>query len=178
MIYQFGQGTSGYKNLNPQSVGETLEQLRVAHGGQLTPVHVVDAARDKASALHGGFTWDDTLAAHLHRVDEARYLMRHITVVVKEGEEPVKAFWSIRVAQEDDSIDSPSDYYQAAQALKSRPEEYASALKRVLMEIEGAEISLQQLKRIAPDKDRSKIDKAAAHVLDAHDTLYQPSAMQ
>ena len=174
MIYQFGQGLTGYKNLNPQHVGETLEQLRKANG-VLTPNHVVDAARAKSSPLHDGFTWDDTLAAHSWRLSEARYLVRHITVVIEAGTEPVKAFWSVKVKQ-DDSVDS-SNYYQSVRMLKQNPREYAAALKLALMELEGAEMTLQQLKRIAPEEEHTKIQKAAAHILDAHDLLYQSPAI-
>lgn len=57
-----------------------LERLAERSGGELRPDAVVDAARDAASPLHGSFNWDDTEAAHLYRLHQARHL---ITAVVR-----------------------------------------------------------------------------------------------
>lgn len=74
-----------------QVVGAVLEDLHKHHGG-LSPAIVVDAARPAESALHPLFTWDDTLAAELHRQNEARYILRNLGIVYtrKEGEETEK----------------------------------------------------------------------------------------
>ena len=79
-----------------QAVGEKLENLRLTHGGKLTPETVVKAARSKRSILHDSFEWDDSVAAARHRKDQARYLLRSITVVLVqekgEKEREVRAF--------------------------------------------------------------------------------------
>jgi len=59
-----------------------LERLTQAHGGMLTPEDVVNAAKPKSSLLHNWFQWDDTVAAHLYRLDQARQLIKvvHISI--------------------------------------------------------------------------------------------------
>ena len=65
---------------DPQIIGEELANICQQHNGELTPVAVVDNARDITSPLHDCFTWDDTAAAKAHRENQARYLIRAVTV--------------------------------------------------------------------------------------------------
>lgn len=53
-----------------------LRRLATANGGLLQPEQVVEAARDPKSALHDWFTWDDSEAAALYRLEQARALLR------------------------------------------------------------------------------------------------------
>lgn len=46
--------------------------------GRVTPNIVIEAAKDPASILHSEFEWDDSKAAHLHRIDVARRLIREV----------------------------------------------------------------------------------------------------
>lgn len=62
-----------------------LLTLAEAHGGRLTPEAVVEAASDPDSPLHSAFTWDDAEAAHQHRLDQARFLIRRVRVDVTVG---------------------------------------------------------------------------------------------
>ena len=65
-----------------QAVGEELELLSNVTG-TLTPVLVVQRAANANSSLHGLFEWDDTEAARRYREDQARYILRQITVRVE-----------------------------------------------------------------------------------------------
>jgi hypothetical protein len=57
-----------------------LARIHQQHG-KLTAEIVVEAARDKRSALHSCFTWDDTLAAEEWRKEQARRLIQsHVAV--------------------------------------------------------------------------------------------------
>lgn len=47
-----------------------------ADGGLLTAEAVLDFASDKRTALHAEFLWDDTEAARLYRLDQARLVIR------------------------------------------------------------------------------------------------------
>lgn len=174
MIYEFSDATLQHfgKTLDPQKVGETLENLRQKHDGKLEKKDVLIEAASPNSPLHAAFTWNDSLAAHRHRLKEAQYLIKALVVVDEATGNEAKAFWSVSVKQ-DGEKPTENRYYQSVRVLKESPREYASALKMALMELESSEITLQQLKRIAPDKEHVKIDKAAAHILDAHDLLYQ-----
>ena len=134
---------------------------------------MIECAQDGTSPLHNAFTWDDAKAAHAYRLRQAQNLIAAVVIVDDQTGESTKAFWSISVKAEDNEEQRQGRYYQSVRVLKESPQEYASALKMALMELESSEITLQQLKRIAPDKEHVKIDKAAAHILDAHDLLYQ-----
>tara|TARA_Y100000310_G_scaffold74364_2_gene70543 strand:+ start:782 stop:1288 length:507 start_codon:yes stop_codon:yes gene_type:complete len=86
--------------VDAQATGECLDRVRLANGGQLTPERVVGEAAKKRSPLHPHFEWDDKIAAHEHRLDQARYIIRMVAVEMddpEEGEEPVmiRAFVSI-----------------------------------------------------------------------------------
>jgi hypothetical protein len=62
-----------------------LETIRVANGGLLSPVAVVDYARDPTTALHDRFCWDDTKAARAYRIWQARKLIVDLEVIVPVG---------------------------------------------------------------------------------------------
>ena len=54
------------------------------HFGIVTPERVVEAARDDNTALHREFEWDDSVAAHQHRLATARQLIREVRFEVIE----------------------------------------------------------------------------------------------
>lgn len=58
-----------------------LAQLAAEHG-RLTPALVLDRGSDPSSALHPMFTWDDTEAARLRRLDEARAIIVQVRVSI------------------------------------------------------------------------------------------------
>jgi hypothetical protein len=65
---------------NQQLIKLEIEKLEI--GGKLTPDRVLEAAKDPQSILHGLFEWDNKLAAHQHRLEQARSLIRSVKVVV------------------------------------------------------------------------------------------------
>ena len=68
---------------------EVLGELAVR--GELTAPRVVEEARDAASPLHRHFDWNDTTAAHAHRLNQARALIRSVRVEVTVHEHVFKA---------------------------------------------------------------------------------------
>lgn len=95
-VYKWRDGAWNTRGLDPQEVGEHLEILRVQHNGRLTPVMVIDSARDETSFLHGYFQWDDAIAGHKYREEQARNLIRSISVKVEQKpDSPVRAFVSV-----------------------------------------------------------------------------------
>jgi hypothetical protein len=66
-----------------------LEALQNTHG-QLSPDLVVDAARDPGSPLHAEFEWDTEKAAHAHRIEQARTLIRSVRVEIHTTEHLIK----------------------------------------------------------------------------------------
>ena len=76
-----------------QAVGDHLQAMEGRHDG-LTAEDVVADAKRKRSLLHAYFEWDDTAAAAEYRLEQARHLMRNVSIVIegREDKEPVRAF--------------------------------------------------------------------------------------
>lgn len=81
------------------AIVEELRALTAQHGGTLRPRDVLDRARDPDNVLHPLFTWDDTTAAELRRLDEARGVIMRVRVWVQpRPDKPavqVRAFTSL-----------------------------------------------------------------------------------
>lgn len=60
-------------------------QALADESGELTPDLVLEAARDETSPLHSHFEWDDTEAAEQWRKEQARRLIRSVTIVYREA---------------------------------------------------------------------------------------------
>lgn len=78
---------SHLKDKDAETIGPVLERLADEHGGRLTAADVLAAATAPASPLHAYFEWDDSAAAKQYRLDQARYLVRSIRVVVEDAGE-------------------------------------------------------------------------------------------
>jgi hypothetical protein len=74
------------RSADPQTIGETLDAIRVARGGALKPEHVVEAARPTDHPLHRHFEWDDAVAAEAFRIDQARSMVRLVRIIADDGE--------------------------------------------------------------------------------------------
>lgn len=73
-----------------------LAELENEGGGRLTPSAVVDEARDPESPLHSRFEWDDSKAAHAHRLSQARDLIVSIRVVQTTKTNNIRAVYYVR----------------------------------------------------------------------------------
>lgn len=80
--------------MEPGLIAE-LESVRVQNGGVLRPEDVVEFARDPKTALHKKFEWDDTEAARLYRLEEARGIIRVAVSVVHEDFAPMRTYVSL-----------------------------------------------------------------------------------
>lgn len=63
---------------------------------KLMPSAVVKAARDPRSPLHPRFTWDDSKAAHEHRLWQARELIASVEIVADNRFESSPVFTSLQ----------------------------------------------------------------------------------
>lgn len=96
MVYQWKHGSR--IDLDPQAAGEELERIRTWNNGRLEPLNVVEASRDAGAPLHTAFEWDDGKAAQSWRLEQARYVIRSVEVIVPKhsgGEAPIRAFVSV-----------------------------------------------------------------------------------
>ena len=103
MVYQWKEGTR--LSANAEKVGMEIEQIKSAK----TPDAVVKKARSSKTELHKCFEWDDSTAAIQYRLDQARYVLRTISIV-REVEIPgsdtprkvvVRAYENVNTAKPD-----------------------------------------------------------------------------
>lgn len=130
MIYQWKGGS--HLLIDAQAAGEELERIRVRQNGRIESEDVVREARDEASPLHPAFDWNDATAAEKYRVEQAKYLIRSIEIVIdKSGEEqiPIRAFVSVK-------RDEDRSYTSTIHALAD-PELRAQVVQQAFNELEA-----------------------------------------
>lgn len=170
MVYKFRpNGTFLKSNVDPQIIGEELAAIR-ADIGKLESREVLERAKDIDSPLHPCFTWDDGIAADYYRVSQARSLIKSIVKVQFEGDEPTPVYYNVVVRTTDDSgTETTQQYYQDAVVIT--PNEYKGAHDIMLKELMSAQKGLEGLEKIAPHKERRKIQRAKKHTEAAHAAL-------
>lgn len=88
-----------------------LKRIETANG-LITPLAVLERARNENSALHRYFEWDDGVAAEKYRLKQAATLIRVICVQSEDGlASPVRAFVNVRSVDEDDEEQSDVQGY-------------------------------------------------------------------
>ena len=120
------------------------ELARLTEDGVIKPVDVVEAARDKKSALHECFTWDDGEAAHQYRLVEARNLLRVYVVQEESVTENVRAFVSLTTdrAQEGGG-------YRIMADVMSDDELRAQLLRDALVQLRNVQMRYKHLQQLA-----------------------------
>jgi hypothetical protein len=83
-------------DIDPQLVGERLDELKKQHG-EITPEIVADDAMNPSSVLHAAFELDEKTAARQWIIHQARCLINSIevTIHVKDREVETPAFVSV-----------------------------------------------------------------------------------
>lgn len=110
MPVTYGWRPGSRVNLDAQKAGEALARVEKAHNGLLEPEMVVDAARDAQSPLHTHFEWSDEVAAGAYRKDQARELIRAITIDIGRSNiepRPIRAFVNVEVGGEHGYVSTP-----------------------------------------------------------------------
>ena len=81
---------------------KTIEEIRNRNGGAVAADDVVHAAKAKRSPLHDDFEWDDSKAAHEHRLETARRMLRSFVIVRTElkTDRPQRAYEVVREPQD------------------------------------------------------------------------------
>lgn len=77
MVYQWKM--PGVVPVDAQVAGEELQRI-YSERGVLEPATVVEESRNESAPLHGCFEWNDEVAAEKYREDQARFIIRTITV--------------------------------------------------------------------------------------------------
>jgi len=83
LAYKWKQGSR--VKVKPTVAAKELDRLKAAAKKRKEPfgsAHVVAAAKSTRNPLHGEFEWNNAKAAHAHRLEKARYIIRSLEVVV------------------------------------------------------------------------------------------------
>lgn len=128
-----------------EEIAARVNELQsLSKGGLLKPEAVVNHARDPSSALHACFEWDDTVAAHQHRLWQARQLIVRVTVVPAKGREPVQAFVSLSDDRQDEG-----GGYRATVSVMSDPARRAQLLAEAMADLDRLRAKYRGLEELA-----------------------------
>jgi hypothetical protein len=122
-------------------LGQTLERLGKQRGGTWKPKDVVSAARDPKSAIHGLFEWNEKRAAEKWREEQARCYIRHLVVIIPNG----NGGTMIRAAV---SFGGGSGYQDSVKAMES-PELRERLIAQALSEAESWRARYQHIKELS-----------------------------
>lgn len=115
--------------------GKELDRIAEENDGQLKPADVLEIAKDKENPLHNYFEWNNNKAAERHRIEQARHLLNHITVVIKydHKQREQKAFFSVNSTPKENQ---KNKIYVTMERVLSEPELREQILVEAIEEIE------------------------------------------
>lgn len=130
----------------------SLEDIAKANAGRLTPDAVVAAAADPSHILHESFTWDDEKAAHQHRLDQARALIKSVRVQIQTESRVISTVFYVR----DPDASADEQGYVSIAKLRTDADMARAAL---IQEFQRAAVLLQGARDLAAALDmREDVD--------------------
>jgi hypothetical protein len=147
--------TNGKKKTAPkvphkQLVRAELERLREANGGEFVPpASVVEYARThRRSALHKEFEWDNNKAAHQHRLEQARHLIRlYVNIVPNQNGSEVSVPMYVSLVSD---RGKPGRGYRTLESVMSTEELREELLQQALDELQRVRKKYQTLQELGP----------------------------
>jgi len=139
-----------------------VNRLKEKHGGELTADQFVAAAKAKRSPLHELLNWDDSQAAHEHRLAQARGVLRAFVIVRPAVDRPdikTRAFTVVTRPPIEEGEKARKVYRSIEDALAD-PEERAEILLRAVRELLAVRRRYQALTEL--DSIFQAIDRVAA----------------
>lgn len=119
----------------------------MASGGLLTPEAIVAEASDTASSLHMLFEWDDSRAAHLYRISQARKLIAAFRITEVIGSQSVVVTQAPAFVR-DPRLPSGTPGYVSVQTAKSDEDLRAEILR---MEIRRCRALIHRVQELAQE---------------------------
>ncbi len=116
--------------------------LQLGSRGKLTPNKVVADAKHSRSPLHRCFDWDDTSAAHKHRLWQARELIAKVKVCIEQRDTEIAVLAYVR----DPAVGSRTQGYRSTAHLKDDQER---AYEVLVAETSRAAAYLQRVRSLA-----------------------------
>lgn len=119
--------------------------------GRAEPDRVVEAASDPANPLHSEFEWDDTVAGHKYRLEQARALIASIKTTVRTETRMVRAVAYVQDTRKEPNSQGyihvsrvRSDEDLKKETLKQELDRSASVLSRAVNLAEALEMEVAE----------------------------------
>lgn len=125
-----------------QQIAEILAQLARLNDGRLSPQIILSEAENSASPLHDQFEWDDTVAAHAHRLEQARTIIRSVTIVTHTEHKAVSTVCYVR----DPTLEHRTQGYLSMERVRSDAD---LAREVIVQEFARAAAALRRAREIA-----------------------------
>lgn len=129
--------------VKPQVVGEELERIANDNGGHLLPRVMVEESRPEEAPLHPCFEWDDGRAADLYRDEQARHVIRSISVTIEDSGNTEPSISYINV-----QVENVGSAYIPADRVMKDPELRKQALDDALTLLRGIQRRYQNLEEL------------------------------
>ena len=112
----------------PKKIRAAIEaevKALISRNGTLTPNRVLEAAKDKRTALHKYFEWDDKKAGHAYRLEQARQLIRSVECEVTVYDRGVRCVALVRTP----NVPASRQSYSSVERLRENRADARAALE-------------------------------------------------
>lgn len=116
----------GFESLHKADAQLVAEEI-ASIGESVTPVQIVEKARDSGTELHKCFEWRNDVAAEKYRLQQARQVVCHLVIreTIREDKPPVRLMFQVK----------NGDGYQPTQIIYRDPDKYQALLQSVLRDL-------------------------------------------
>lgn len=132
-----------------------LHRIRDENDGVLTPEAVVEDSTPEDAPLHNHFEWDDKKAAHKHRIEQARQIIRSFRVEMPEPAARLYHAVKIGNVRQYMTIDEVKISSELSKQVGDRLEKTLAAVVR----------DIAYLKALAPTRYNEVIDRFRDHFI-------------
>ena len=129
-----------YKGANPQTVAEEIMSI----GESASAEQIVEKAKDERTDLHKCFEWDDTKAAEMWRIHQARVLTSNLIVETLDTQENEQPKAPVRFFVKTDS----SIGYKPIENVHRNVDEYQLLLNRAYSELRAFQRKYSRLSEL------------------------------
>lgn len=137
-----------------------VEVLRMIEkrDGIITPTALVEEARPASSPIHEAFEWDDTRAAHAHRLSEARQHIQTVRVTLMGRE--MDGFHNVTV-----QINKmPTRGYVSAEKVMSKQDLQKQVISAAVREIQYWQTKYKEVSELEGVVNKKKLDRIASSI--------------
>lgn len=160
--YRYRDSYQGPRSVAPDVIVTACEALETT--GPLTASRVLEAAQPPEAPLHPLFEWDDQVAAHAHRLAQARSVIKAVELVIDHGPDQPRDLVPFRF-----HVPAPRPQeegtYVPGTVLIANMSQFDRALREALRVLDASEKLVHHLRRLVDGKEET----VAAQLAVAHE---------